>query len=202
MKTMDNPKVEQLVRTARELFVRYGMRRVSIEEICGTAGVSKMTFYKYFRNKSDLAKHLIGQIISENMAKYRGIMGEDIPFSEKVERTVRMKLDQTKDLSQEFFDEMVQSPDPDISDFLARKRQEAFHEVVTDYVRAQREGSIRRDIKPEFILYFFNHMVEMLKDDRLVKLYHSPRALTVELTKFFFYGILPREGSKGDRDGV
>ncbi|MBN2410872.1 helix-turn-helix transcriptional regulator, partial [candidate division KSB1 bacterium] len=41
--------------TAKELFFKYGIRRVTIEEICKKARVSKMTFYKFFQNKIELA---------------------------------------------------------------------------------------------------------------------------------------------------
>ena len=196
MEKIDNPKFQQLVTTSKELFKRYGTRRVSVEEICRTAHVSKMTFYKHFSNKVDLVKYLICQMISENMAQYRSIMDEDIPFSEKVEKTIEMKLEQSKDVGQEYFHDLTQNPDPEIANLLARKRQEAFHQVLSDYLKAQNQGDIRQDMKPEFILYFLNHIVEMVADDRLVKLYDSPEKLIMELTKFFFYGILPRELGK------
>ena len=61
-----------------------------------------------------------------------------------------------------------------------------------DLKAAQVQGDVRSEIKPEFILYFLNHIFEMVKDDRLLKLYDSPQALINELTRFFFYGILPR----------
>jgi AcrR family transcriptional regulator len=188
-----NPKLLQLVETARELFQRYGMRRVSVEEICRTANVSKMTFYKYFSNKVDLTRFLIKGMISENMARYRHIMDQDVPFPEKVEKTIEMKLNQARDVSREYFYDVTQNPDPQIAEFIARKRQEAFQEVLGDYLKAQKRGEIRRDINPEFILYFLNHIVEMIADERLVKLYDSPEKLIMELTKFFFFGILPRD---------
>ena len=201
MDNINNPKFQQLVKTARELFMRYGMRRVSVEEICRTAHVSKMTFYKHFSNKVDLTKYLIRQIVIENTAQYRSIMEQDVPFSEKVEKTIEMKLQQSKDVSREYFHDLTQNPDPQIADLIAQKRQEAFLEVLNDYLGAQRRGDIRKDIKPEFILYFLNHIVEMIADDRLVNLYASPEELILELTNFFFYGILPRDKKKEEKAG-
>ncbi|NOZ62096.1 MAG: TetR/AcrR family transcriptional regulator, partial [Calditrichaeota bacterium] len=56
--------------TAQDLFFRYGIRRVTVEEICRTAGVSKMTFYKYFKNKIDLVKKLMEKIYDQALAEY------------------------------------------------------------------------------------------------------------------------------------
>ena len=123
-------------------------------------------------------------------------MEQDVPFSEKVEKTIEMKLQQSKDVSREYFHDLTQNPDPQIADLIAQKRQEAFLEVLNDYLGAQRRGDIRKDIKPEFILYFFNHMIEMVEDPRLTRLYDSTGELIEEMTKFYFYGILPRTGTK------
>jgi AcrR family transcriptional regulator len=42
----------QITETAIRLFSQFGTKRVTIEEICRTAGVSKVTFYKHFKNKA------------------------------------------------------------------------------------------------------------------------------------------------------
>ena len=63
--------------------------------------------------------------------------------------------------------------------------------VLEDYLKAQKSGDVRPDIKPEFILYFLNYMFEMVRDEQLAKLYDSPQSLIMELVSFFFYGILP-----------
>ena len=49
-----NPKYLDIFKTAKDLFWKYGIKRVSIEEICKEAKVSKMTFYKFFPNKIEL----------------------------------------------------------------------------------------------------------------------------------------------------
>ena len=91
MRNEDNLKLNQIVETAYNLFMKFGIRRVSVEEICKEAGVSKMTFYKHFKNKSELAKHIINQIISEAEIKYRDLMAQDIPYSEKVKQMIHIK---------------------------------------------------------------------------------------------------------------
>ena len=52
---VNSPKVSQIMLAAKDLFWKFGIRKVSIEEICSKANVSKVTFYKYFENKIDLA---------------------------------------------------------------------------------------------------------------------------------------------------
>jgi len=47
MNRSENQKYNQIIDTSKKLFWKYGIKRVTIEEICREAGVSKMTFYKH-----------------------------------------------------------------------------------------------------------------------------------------------------------
>jgi AcrR family transcriptional regulator len=55
-------KMQDILDSARSLFWKHGIRRITIEEICEKAGVSKMTCYKYFSNKTAIARYLIEEM--------------------------------------------------------------------------------------------------------------------------------------------
>ena len=192
MKGVKNTKLEKIVATAWALFWKFGIRRVSIEEICREAGVSKMTFYKHFSNKVQLVKSILQKMTAERTVRYKEIMNQDIPFPEKVKQSIEQKMGDTEDLSSEFFADIHKHFYPEIQDYLDKKLQEGVQLLFDDYVEAQKKGDVRSDIKPEFITYFLNHSIEMIRDDRLMALYDSPQEMILELTNFFFYGILPR----------
>ena len=50
---------ERILRAATELFVAYGYRKTSVEDVAGAAGVAKGTVYLYYRNKAELLLHAI-----------------------------------------------------------------------------------------------------------------------------------------------
>ena len=62
---------------------------------------------------------------------------------------------------------------------------------MKDLKAAQKKGWIRKDIKPEFILYVLDDMYLKMTDERLLSLYKSQEDMVMELTNFFFYGIMP-----------
>ncbi len=193
MMTSSPPKRDRLLETARSLFYKHGIRRVTVEEICRTAGVSKVTFYKYFENKIDLAKALIVSLVAEKVRSFEGIMRLDLPYPEKMEKLVAMRLADAEDVSREFLQELYQSANPEIRDLLQRKTAEVIDVAIKHYTQAQRDGYIRPDIKPEFLMWLLNHMIDMVGDESLVRLYGSTRELTAELINFFLYGIINRE---------
>jgi len=179
--------------TGRELFWKYGFKRVTIEEICAAAGVSKMTYYKFFSNKMDLVKLLLNNTVTEAVDKYKTVMDSDIPFQEKVELQIKMKMEGTSDISKEFMDDLLVHADPEAMQMMNDISASTLRMIFDDYVTAQQEGHIRKDIKPEFILYFLNHMFEMMEDEKLANMYETASDLATEMIRFFFYGILSPE---------
>lgn len=182
-----------ILKAAKELFWKYGIKRVTIEEICQLANVSKMTYYKYFSNKIELVKYIYETAANDGIEKYRAIMDSQIPFHEKVIMSINLKMEQTSNISREFYNELMNSDDPELKKSFQQKVADSIHMVLEDYRLAQNKGFIRKEIKPEFILYFLNHMFEMGKDEKLSSLYSTPQEMILELTNFFFYGVLNRE---------
>jgi AcrR family transcriptional regulator len=186
-------KYLQIIKTAQELFLRFGINRVSIEEICRKSSVSKVTFYKHFSNKTSLIKYILNKMFSENLETFKNLMESDLLFPQKVEKTIHLKIEWNKTFSEEFFQDLLVNPDPEINQLIQEKRKETLNLLLRFYGEAQKRGEVRQDIKLEFILYLLNKMYEMVKDDQLVRLYSDHTELTGELTNFFFYGLLSRK---------
>jgi len=193
MESIDDQKLREILVAAKELFWKYGFKRVTIEEVCREAKVSKMTFYKHFKNKIDLVKKIYELEVKKGMQKYRSIMDSEIPFVEKVEKSMELKREQTENLSQEFYDDILKSDIDELKEMFNKAIQNNIQIILNDYIQAQKKREIRKDIKPEFILYFMNHMMEMAKDQRLSGIYSNPNEMIMELNNFFFYGVLPRK---------
>ena len=188
-----NPKRELILKTGKELFWKFGFKRVTIEEICKEAGVSKMTYYKFFPNKIEMVKTLMNEVLMESLDKYREISDSDIPYPEKVVLMIELKREQVDTMSSEFFRDYVQSDDPELISFLNQLSQENLQMFTNDFKKAQDDGDIRSDLKVEFIMYVMNHLVEMAQEDALINMYDEPQDLVMEITNFLFYGILNRD---------
>lgn len=188
-----NKKKQSIIKTSRNLFMRYGIKRVTVEEICETAGVSKMTFYKHFKNKLDLALFILNREVEEGVNRYKRIMDQDIPYSEKAKEIIRMKLESSEDVSQEMLQDLLSSSIPEVAALMSEISRKNFELFFNDMITAQKKGEIRQDINPHFIIHMLGLMQDMASDDKVLSMYESTRALTSEIINFFFYGILPRK---------
>ncbi|MBN1779649.1 TetR/AcrR family transcriptional regulator [bacterium] len=183
-------KRERLTEAAMQLFLKYGFRRVSVEEICDTSGVSKMTFYKYFSNKTDLLKQLLDAIAEKQVRRYQEIMSRECPYSQKIVEIIHMKQEQAEILGKELFRDLYKNAPPDITQYLHELGMRHFKAIRNDFIGAQKQGHVRSDVNPDFIMYMMNHMIDMVSDPKLLEMYAGSGELINELVRFFFYGIL------------
>jgi AcrR family transcriptional regulator len=187
----DSPKYADLLSTAKRLFWKHGIRRVSIEEICREAGVSKMTFYRFFPNKIELAKTMLEGIFDESMREYRALMDENIPFEEKVRRQLLMKFKGTEAISAEFVRDIYSNHEWGLGAYMQQRTEETLQVIMSDYAHAQRMGWIRQELNLNFMLYILHQMPAWISDEQLAASYDDIHDLIMEIANFFFYGVLP-----------
>jgi len=188
-----NKKYQQIISTGKDLFWKFGIKRVTIEEICAEASVSKMTFYKFFSNKTELVKHIIDLLYDNSLKEYKSIIDSNKDYKEKVTDMALLKIKGTNDISHEFLNDYYSLIDNELSGYLKKKFDHIMEVMLEDFTIAQKNGDIRSDIKPEFIMYFLNNMITMAGDPQLNKNYPNAQDMIMELLNFFFYGVLPRD---------
>lgn len=190
MKGKRKDKRADIVEAAAELFNRFGIRRVTVEEICRKAGTSKMTFYKHFDNKIDVFMHIWNELIDEAYRWLDEIDAKPIPFRQKLERIIEYKLSIMSRMSPEFTDELLDGV-PGIAPFMDELRQRSFMLFFQFVERAQQRGDMR-EMRPELFLAWLEKMGEIAQDGRLRSLYGDQMQFVRELNDFLFYGLLPR----------
>lgn len=182
----------KLLRASKTLFWKYGIKRVTVEEICDKAGLSKMSFYRSYKNKNAIAEALIEQVFNNSIRRYNQIMESDADFRIKVGSLVKLKYEDVKGISEEFINDIYKKDSSTLSQKLENYRQQSLTQVRQDFIKAQKNGEIRKDLNIDFMMYMLNDMNIKLFDKELLKIYKTEEALIMELTNFFFYGILPQ----------
>jgi AcrR family transcriptional regulator len=193
MLNMTSKKQIAILSIAKELFWKHGFKRVSIEEICTKANVSKMTFYRFYPNKLELAKAVFDKVIDESIADFKKLMNENIPAAEKMKRMLTMKMEGTNDISKEFLMDFYNNPELEVSAYIQQRSKMVWVEIIDDFRKGQQDGWLRKDFKPEIILIMSQKITELLLDENVLKLYASPQELVMEIANFFTYGIVPHE---------
>jgi AcrR family transcriptional regulator len=181
----------QIVDTSDALFMNYGIKKITVEKICQQANVSKMTFYKYFKNKTDLVKYIIYFRLENKFEEFDRIITLTIPITEKLKRMIEWEIELYSDMDQGYIKEYSHF-NPELTEFIQEYMQKSYKRFVDYIIDWQKNGDIRQEISPEFIIAVFDILQELFGDDNLKKLYPNNNEFTLELYNMFFYGILPR----------
>lgn len=191
-----NIKYQHILSSGKELFWKHGIKRVSVEEICSQAKVSKMTFYKFFKNKKALVIAILENTVGVALEDYKELINQDCSFTDKIAQILKMKLEGSKDISQEFILDIYQNQSMGLLPYMEELGKKSLALTMAFLLDSQKKGHIRQNIKVDFILYYFNHMMAMTTDPELLSKYEKPQDLIMEATEFFFYGIGAKQMDK------
>jgi len=175
---------------AEELFRKHGIKRVTVEEISARAGVSKMTFYKYFPNKKELVKFLWQEMMNSGLEKLEQVEKSEMTFPEKIQALLKMKEEGVSQMGDQYAREYLEYV-PEIQDFYNRLFTLSMTKFM-DFIRqAQEKGEVRKNLRPEFFLAVIRKLTELAQDETLTALYPNYTDFALEVNNFMYYGIMP-----------
>lgn len=88
----DAAKRAEILQAAHALFVRYGFKKTTMDDLAAEAGVGKGTIYYYFRSKKDLLLGYADMCLEENNARVQEAVAEPGHFVERLARLMRAKF--------------------------------------------------------------------------------------------------------------
>jgi AcrR family transcriptional regulator len=194
MPKRESQKAETLVKTAQDLFLRYGIRRVSVEEICRKAGVSKMTFYKYFENKGEIAKRVLDRLSEKWSSSFGGVIHGSLPFEEKVRKIMAMKIQLSRELSKDLMAELLSGTGAELRAHMAARAEEHVRQLRAFLAKGQADGDIRADLNIDFLVAFLKKLRELYSEESVQAIYPDAAAFIKDAFTVFYYGALRKNG--------
>lgn len=187
-------KYNALIEKAEELFIQYGYKAVSMDQIADAAGISKMTIYKYFSNKENLflkILYLLSEKIYEDMKmqieRHEGTL-------EKIDIIFKLSIDYSKDYSFAFYKDILENQR--ILELMISEKKRMMQEAMVDILTNGMEKGDIREIDVTFTSNLLNSLLQGLTED-FYSIYSSRDGLesfTEKLSDFLKYGLL---GGKG-----
>jgi len=194
-KTSDSNNQRKIKTAAEELFQKHGIKRVTVEEISARAGVSKMTFYKYFPNKKELVKFLWQAMVDSGLEKLEQVEKSEMTFPQKIQALLKMKEEGVSQMGNQYAREYLEFV-PEVQEFYNQMFTLSMTKFM-DFIRqAQEKGEVRKSLRPEFFLAAIRKLMELAQDEQLVALYQNYTDFALEVNNFMYYGIMPLPGSE------
>lgn len=186
-------KQRDIFEAGKRLFYRFGVKKVTVEEICEEAGASKMTFYKYFPGKVELAKAVIDVFYGEALEKYERMMRSDIPIEEKFRKTFELKIENVLNLEMDFVSSLYQYPEEELLEHLESWKRRRMEMTQEWFEKMQENGLVMEEMSfPVFMLYAESLQNFAMNEDTM-NFFGTTEKLTRAVSRIFLYGIAKRK---------
>lgn len=85
-------KRKLILNAATELFIAYGYRKTTIDDVAGAAGVAKGTVYLYYRNKAELLLHAIALQKHQYLNEMAPVFDTSVPAAERLRALIVLSI--------------------------------------------------------------------------------------------------------------
>ncbi|WP_406944801.1 TetR/AcrR family transcriptional regulator [Halobacillus sp. SY10] len=145
---------QEIIQTSIHLFDKKGFTETSLQEIVEELGVTKGTFYYYFKNKQELLTDIHLEFIEFLLSNQRTILNDDSKDSkEKLRSMIYMVIHSIKDRKKSariFFREM-RNLGPDYLEQIVQKRDQFRVNVQAVVEEGIENGEFQTDLDPNMV---------------------------------------------------
>jgi len=210
MEKSDDPKYrkqQRILNAAADLFVRYGYRKTSMDDVARQAGVAKGTLYLYFKTKADLMVQVVVLEKKRFIAEMKPLFEEPDPV-ERLRKYVSLAVTLAKEMP---ITSRLATGDTDMLDLMeeideeTRARSDEFAmAIITSFIdEAAGPGNlVKEDLYDmatvlKSILYFTLQM----SDERLVG-EMKPERFAEVLSRIVVHGLAGKGICKPEKRGL
>ncbi|MEZ0372917.1 MAG: TetR/AcrR family transcriptional regulator [Candidatus Sericytochromatia bacterium] len=196
-------KYAHLLTTAEALFLQFGIRRVSVEEICRKAGISKATFYKSFANRGELAVAVLNRLTAPLRQQMESELLADTPYAGRLLRLLAIKRQSAQLLGPNLIQDLTEDPPPEIQAWLTCEQEKSYTLALRFLQQGQAAGILNSRFPSEFLFYLLDLGNEIFQDPRFKSLFPDILERGRLLNEFILFGLMapPDEAPGPDAGG-
>ncbi len=182
---------------AHDLFMQYGLRSVSMDDIANNLGISKKTIYQYYADKDELVDAVINTVIGHNQL----CCETDKASSENAIHEIFLAMDFMMEIFRSMNPSLLydmQKYHPNTFQRFAKHKNEYLYSMIREnIVRGIGEELYRSDIKVDVLARFRVESVMLpFSPDFHSKVKSSLAMIEEELALHFLFGLVSQKGYK------
>lgn len=179
------------------LFLKFGFKSITMDDIVRELGISKKTLYQYFSDKNELVIKCIDKHLQDEKKSCNQIGNQELnPVSFLIQITENLS-DKKKQINQSIlFD--LKKYFKDAWELLNQYRKEfIYNQMIENLKRGKSEGYYKADINENLIAKFYIHLIDfMVNPDNDQDSQLSIKDIHFEMMKYHIRGICTDKGIK------
>lgn len=186
---------ERILQKAEEMFFRYGVKSITMDDIARELGISKKTIYQHFPDKDDLVYQVVGREMEKDKCEYEEIDNSEANAIEKLIQASEMMRHTLVTVNPRLLYE-IQKYHPRAWQHFERHMQDfALTGITKDLRQGIDEGLFRADLDVPVVARLRLKQIEIGFDNQLF----PPEKFTLlrvqmEMLDHFVRGIVTKRG--------
>ena len=188
-------KKENILQAAESLFLKYGVKSVSMDDISSKIGISKKTLYHFIENKRDLIKQVVSLHIKEEEKRLEEINKNSLDAIDEMMKIAKHVIDVLRNMQPSLMYDLKKYYRESWS-LLESLHMKYVEKCIRNNIeRGIKEGVYRKEIKPEIISRIYVGKSLLVADDDLFpNTQFEKRALFEEFIIYHMHGIASEKG--------
>jgi AcrR family transcriptional regulator len=186
---------ERIKREATTMFLRYGIRSVSMDDIASHLGMSKKTIYQYYADKDELVDAVVDEDIHRIQVDCQYCSTQAENAIEEIFLTMKMVEDQIRNMNPMVIYDLQKFHYRSYQKFMEHKNKFLYDIIYQNILKGINEGLYRPDINSDVLTKF---RLESLMIAFNVELFPPARYnlldVSNEIIRHFLFGLATEKG--------
>ena len=169
-----------------------GIENLTMDDISKSSNVGKTSIFKYFGSKENLIYEVFKCFLNEIGETAREIMDENKPFEETLIAISQNKINYLEKVNKQFYldlmDFFTKKNDDGLSLIMQEYNKESYSLLLDLFHRGRKEGKVDLKYSDEFLLIYFQALVEGISSPHI---YKKVLPYTAHWTELLIKGIAP-----------
>ena len=188
---------ERIRHKADELFMRYGLRSVSMDDIANSLGISKKTIYQFFADKNELVDAVLEETLNYNIQNCDRNRGDSSNAVEEIFLSMDIAEQIFRNMHPSVIYDMQKYHPQAFARFLKHKNDYLYSIISKNLERGIKEELYRPEIDIEILSRFrVESMLMTFNPDFYLSQKHNLAEVEQQLIEHYLFGIASMKGHK------
>ena len=156
---------QKIIVDSEAMFMKYGIKSVSMDDIAKRLGISKKTIYQHFSTKKDLLNRVLERHTAQEKCEIENIRDNSEDAIHEIVQMARFAIQKLQNLSPHTLYDLQKYYCESFSVWDQFHKNHIFDIIKGNILRGIEEKLYREDINPDFIAKIYIEMINVLTDE-------------------------------------
>lgn len=190
-----NEELKHILEKVRELYMRYGIKSITMDDVASVLSISKKTLYKYVTDKDDLVGKIVDQEIKIQQMDSSSILSSNLNAIEELMMVSKMINHKLKEINPSTEYDLRKYYPHHFQKLVDGRRKRMYTNIIANIRKGKKEGLYREDLNEEIIAKLQVSRIESMMENEIFSIeeFTSPRFFQ-EIFIYHIRGIANKKG--------